>query len=119
MSSEQQEWKITVNSPWFEYAKNGTKIYEGRCFWNNTVKYKVGDILNIHHHTDETCQPFSAVVEEILKFPTFEHALKSLSLDVVLPGVKSVEEGVKIYLQYYSLESQIQHGVCMIKIGIY
>jgi ASC-1-like (ASCH) protein len=45
-----KQWNITLNSPWFEYVKNGNKIYEGRCNWKQASQYRIGDFLRIEHH---------------------------------------------------------------------
>jgi ASC-1-like (ASCH) protein len=53
---------------------------------------------------------------EIRHYATFTEALKDIELERVLPGVKSIEEGVKIYEQFYPLESQIEHGVVLFRL---
>lgn len=110
------QYRITLNDPWFGHVKNGRKVYEGRCYWKSAVNYRVGDFLRIGHHTDATAEEFTVVIEEILRFPTFEYALRQLDMDAVLPGIMTVEEGTEIYYKFVSLKTQQTHGICMIKV---
>jgi ASC-1-like (ASCH) protein len=110
--------KISINSPWFEYVKEGKKVYEGRCFWKSVLDYKIGDILIVSHHTDKTIRSFEVVIDEILKFKTFRDALTELPIDRILPSITNVDEGVEIYHKFVSEQTQEKYGVCMIKIHI-
>ena len=109
-------WNITLNSPWFEYIKNGEKKYEGRCNWKQAAQYNVGDLLLIKHHTDVLEQEYTVRIINILKFDTFESALYELGLPNVLPGIKTIKDGIDVYLKYYKLETQIENGVLMIAV---
>ena len=35
---------MKLNSPWYEFVRDGEKIYEGRRRMPYTEKYKIGDI---------------------------------------------------------------------------
>ena len=111
-------WKITLNSPWFSHVQNRDKIYEGHCYWKSAPAslYKVGDTLEISHHTDATQDSFQVKITDIQIFDSFEHALNAILLSEVLPGINSIEEGINIYYKYVSLPTQLANKVCMIKI---
>jgi ASC-1-like (ASCH) protein len=36
----------------------------------------------------------------------------------MLPGVEDIEKGCKIYEQFCKIETQKEHGICMIKIRL-
>lgn len=107
----------SLNSPWFELVKQNKKIYEGRCNWKKVKTYQVGDIIEFHHHTEEKEVPIQKEIVNVLAFPSFEIALKTLSLEEVLPGVKTIEEGINIYYQYVSKETQQANGIVMIQLS--
>ena len=109
---------ITLNSPWFEYVRDGKKIYEGRRKTDKTKEYKIGDILIINHHTDILQEPYKVIIQDILSFPTFKDALTNLPIENILPNIKTIDEGVEIYKKYVSLNTQIQDGIFMIKIKL-
>lgn len=104
---------MTLNDPWFNYVKDGTKIYEGRC---NKKSYVIDDQIIFAHHTDKTQQTFTKTVVEILYFKSFEEALTMLPISQILPNINTVSDGVDIYKKFVSLETQNKCGVIMIKL---
>lgn len=114
--SQHKVWNITLNSPWYEYVRDGYKKYEGRCDWKQVKEYVVGDLINVSHHTDSTREQYQIQIVKIHKYKNFEEGLRNLNLNQVLPGVQTVEEGIEIYKKYYKLSTQNEHGICMIEI---
>jgi ASC-1-like (ASCH) protein len=114
---------IHVGSPWFNYLKSGEKKWEGRCKWRAALNYKVGDTWEVHYYqkpSEEDApepEPFTLKIEGIVRFPTFEKALSLMNLSEVLPGVKTIEEGVQIYFQFVSLKTQEANGVLMFRVA--
>lgn len=107
-----------LNSPWFEFVRDGKKLYEGRRRTPKILQLKPNDIINIKHYTKpDVEEPYRVCIENILYFPTFEDALKSLPLHDVLPiDDITIEKSVEIYQQYVSLQTQEKDGIVMIKI---
>jgi ASC-1-like (ASCH) protein len=108
--------ELTLNTPWFQFVKEGSKTYEGRALFSTIKRLQIGDQIRFSHHTEASFEPFCKNIKAIWKFSTFEQALKNLPLDKVLPGVRTVEEGVQIYFGYVSLGTQKLKGVCMIEL---
>jgi ASC-1-like (ASCH) protein len=96
----------SLSSPWYEYVASSQKKYEGRCYQKKVLEYKEGDTIQFKHHTDGSKPVLEVKIKQILCFPTFENALQSLNTAEILPGVQTIEEGVKIYYQYVSLKTQ-------------
>ena len=114
---ESMEHFLTLNSPWFEYVRDGIKTYEGRSCKNGKVKkYKIGDIITISHHTDFNQKEYQVKILDILFYPDFRFALEILGLEKTLPGTKTIDEGETIYFKYVSKETQFEYGVCMINV---
>lgn len=101
---------FTLNDPWFDYVKNGNKIYEGRRYIYKLSLLTPGDIILFKHHINNNIKPFYKKIKQIYLFTTCEEALKHLPINEILPGIKTIEEGVKIYLKYVSLETQLKDG---------
>ena len=76
----------------------------------------MGDTILFSHHKNLEEKSFIKRIKSILPFSTFEKALHVLPLEQVLPKVSSIQEGIKVYLQYVSLETQTLKGVCMIEL---
>lgn len=122
MQAVQQQHVISVGNPWFEYLKAGKKTWEGRCYWKAALSYKIGDTFEVKLWTSPSqesipAEPFKLKIEEIRRFSTFEEALKQLGVESVLPEVKTLEEAVKIYLQFVSLKTQQDNGVAMFRVS--
>jgi ASC-1-like (ASCH) protein len=83
------EFQTTLSSPHFENVKNGKKKYEVRCFCDKVINYKVGDVLQIKHNINS--ETFKVKIVSLNECLSFEEALSSVSLDEVLPGVKTIE----------------------------
>lgn len=108
---------LTLNSPWFELVRDGKKVYEGRRQTPKMMGLKCGDTITIHHHIDKKQAPYNVVVEDVIPFATFKHALEALPIEEVLPIENiTVSEGVSIYHKYVSQATQEKDGVVMIKI---
>ena len=107
---------ITLNSPWYEYVRDGLKKYEGRCNWKMVKDLKIGDHLLISHHTNRNLPTYKVKIIDLLYFSDFEEALNKLTLSEVLPGILTIADGVEIYKKYYKLQTQKENGVCIIKI---
>lgn len=102
---------MRLNTPWYEYVKNGEKIYEGRRVSEKVLSIKPCDIIEFSHFVDECLAEIIVEVLEVLTYPTFREALESLPI----PDI-TVDEGDDIYKKYVSLATQLKDGVVMIKI---
>lgn len=103
-----------VEEPWFSFIKNGKKSIEGRLnkgsfqnlikddivIWKNNNKSFKTKIVSIHHHKN-----FTTMIKQ--------HRLKN-----VLPGVKTIADGLNIYSQYYSNTDVLKYGVLAIKVKV-
>lgn len=111
---------ISLNSPWFEFVRDGKKIYEGRRKTGKIMSIEKGQVLHVRHYTNpELFPPFQVIVEDILEYKTFKDALETLPITEVLPleGI-TVEMGIEIYKQYVSLPTQKQDGIVMLKLSL-
>lgn len=120
MLRQPQEHYITVNSPWYEYIDNGSKIYEGRRYSDKVKHYQLGDTLIIKHHTDPLKPAIYRMIRDIHKYETFEQALTDFNnkgcLQQILPNIETIKEGCDIYKKYVSIETQLREGVCLIEL---
>ena len=107
--------KITLNTPWFEYVRDGTKKFEGRRFIDG--RFQKGQILTVAHATSNVEKPYKVVVDDIIHFPTFKDALYVLPIEEVLPGVESIDEGCYVYQNYVSIDTQKRDGVIMLALS--
>ena len=107
---------IKLNSPWFEYVRDGIKLYEGRRNFGQSASFMIGDIILVSHYINLIETSFLVQIEHISKYATFEESLNILPLEHVLPGVESIEVGVEIYKKFVSIETQLKDGILMLKL---
>jgi ASC-1-like (ASCH) protein len=100
-----------VSEPWFTYIEEGKKTIEGRLSKGDFAEMKVGDHITFTNEEKGDKRSYTIMITEIKPYPTFETYLKESGLENCLPGVNSIEEGVAIYHQYYSVEEELQYGV--------
>jgi len=108
--------EINVSSPWFKYIADGFKKIEGRLNKGTFSNMKVGDMLTINN-TDKTQQIIAKIVD-ISKYNSFESYLIMEGLKRTLPGIKTIEDGVKVYRQFYNEKAEKEYGVVAIRIKI-
>jgi len=111
---ERKRYEIHISEPWFSYIVSGKKIAEGRPNKSLFAKFKPKDILTIFNK--QLQQRFDFEVTEILKYDTFKDMLTDLGITNVLPGIKTIEDGVKVYRQWYNEDVEREFGVIAIKI---
>lgn len=113
-------YNISMSDPWFDLIKIGEKKYEGRRYYYDVPKYKVGDIIKINRVVGKlrTGDNYLVRIINIHKFNTFEEAMNNLPLNYILPGVETIDDGINIYKKFVSIETQERDGVCMIELEV-
>lgn len=104
---------MTIAHPWFDHVQDNRKNIEGRLFKGKFTHLKAGDAIVIHN--PENTATIDKTITSIDMFSSFQHALEQIPVKDVLPGITSMEEGVKIYNSIYSKEDQSKYRVCMLK----
>lgn len=106
---------FTLSDPWFDLVQTGKKIYEGRRFWEKTFQIKPHDLIEFTSVSNPD-RKFVREVIQIYRFQTFEQALQKLGIEKMLPGIKTIAEGVEIYLKFVSIKTQLQDGIIIFEL---
>jgi ASC-1-like (ASCH) protein/mannose-6-phosphate isomerase-like protein (cupin superfamily) len=107
-------WKVHVSLPWFTLIKEGKKTVEGRPNRKDFAQMKVGD--KIEFFNKELNENFMAEITNVSHHKTFEEMIKSNGIDNVLPGIRNLDEGVEVYMQYYNKNIEAEYGVVGIRV---
>jgi ASC-1-like (ASCH) protein len=114
-----KNYDITVKNPWFNYIKEGKKTVEGRLNKGMFSKLKIGDVINWLHITKNKKKLIcKTTITSITKYSSFREMLEMETLENVLPNISSIDEGVKIYHQYYTLDDENKFGVIAITLNL-
>ena len=81
----------------FNYLSSGDKKVEGRLYKGIFRKIKENDTIEFCFQN----RTLLAKIQKIQKYDDFYSFLISEELKYVLPGVKNIYEGLKIYNDYY------------------
>ncbi|WP_297501544.1 ASCH domain-containing protein [Thermococcus sp.] len=102
-------WRMGLQEEYLRAIAEGKKRVEGRLYDEKRRAIKPGD--NIIFEDRLVC-----VVKDVRVYQSFGEMLEKEGLENVLPGVKSIEEGVKVYRKFYSEEKEKKYGVVAIKV---
>ncbi|KAH9783459.1 ASCH domain-containing protein [Citrus sinensis] len=104
------EFELHVQEPFFSFIKDGLKTVEGRCAISDYNSIGPGSVILLNK-----CMMLK--VQSVCHYDSFSEMLEAESLVKVLPGVKTIEEGVQIYRKFYTEEKERSNGVLAICIS--
>ncbi|KAK2641913.1 hypothetical protein Ddye_023676 [Dipteronia dyeriana] len=100
-------FQLHVQEPFFTQLKDGLKTVEGRCAVGAFNRISSGALLLFNN-----CLVLE--VEDVHRYVSFSEMLHIESLAKVLPGIKTIDEGVQIYRKFYMEEKEKSNGVIAI-----
>ncbi|MDV3103805.1 ASCH domain-containing protein [Thermococcus waiotapuensis] len=102
-------WRMGLQEEYLRAIAEGRKKIEGRLYDEKRQGIKPGDTIIFE-------DKLMCVVKDVRVYSSFREMLESEGIENVLPGVKDVEEGVKIYRKFYSEEKEKKYGVVAIEV---
>ena len=119
--TEQTEQSVTtytksIKQPWFSLIKQGRKLVEGRLNKGVFANIKKDDSI-IWTNRDEKCQ---TNVTYVKRYTDFKEMLEAETIERALPEptIKTIEDGVDLYHQYFSTEDEKKYGVVAVGLSI-
>ncbi|KAK7325084.1 hypothetical protein VNO77_29153 [Canavalia gladiata] len=100
-------FELHVQEPFFSQLNDGLKTIEGRCASAKYDRIESGNLILFN-------KSVVFEVQGVRWYPTFYDMLEAEGLGKVLPGVESVEEGVKVYRRFYTEDKEQENGVLAI-----
>eukprot|EP01120_Amphizonella_sp_Union-15-10_P006093 TRINITY_DN1904_c0_g1_i1.p1 TRINITY_DN1904_c0_g1~~TRINITY_DN1904_c0_g1_i1.p1 ORF type:complete len:136 (+),score=27.96 TRINITY_DN1904_c0_g1_i1:79-486(+) len=104
--------QIEVQEPWFSLLKNGKKKVEGRVFKDFYQTLAAGQ--NILITKPESSEKFWRIIKSVQVYKDFKTMLENEGLQKVLPGVRSLAEGLQVYYGFEKAEQEKSFGVVAI-----
>lgn len=101
--------KMNVDEVWFSHILAGRKVIEGRLCKSKFKSMKSGDGLIINGRLKKN-------IVNVRHYNSFEEYLRNEGLDKCLPGVGTIEDGVKVYREFYTENDEQMYGVLAIEI---
>lgn len=112
---------MEVAEPYYSLIKSQRKPVEGRKITPKWSKIQEGDFLTI---TSPGLSDFTTLVTRINMYPPSIYPdpltayLETETLDRTLPGVNSIKEGKKIYLQWSTKDEIMKYGMMGIHVSV-
>ncbi|KAB2016592.1 hypothetical protein ERO13_D08G098300v2 [Gossypium hirsutum] len=100
-------FELHVQEPFFTQLKDGIKAVEGRCAVGDYNRIATGALILFNK-----CLVLE--VQDVHYYASFFEMLEAESLAKVLPGVKTIDEGVQVYRKFYTEEKEKTNGVAAI-----
>ncbi|KAH7572842.1 hypothetical protein JRO89_XS03G0023100 [Xanthoceras sorbifolium] len=97
-------FELHVDEPFFSLIKDGVKTVEGRCAVGDYNRIGSGAMILLNK-----CMLLE--VQCVRHYASFLEMLEAENLEKVLPGVQTIEEGVRIYRKFYVEEKERSNGV--------
>ena len=110
--------EIGIESTLVEAIRNGDKTIEIRLAKPRFLLIQEDDILSIRedfYYEGEVLESLSHALEvkvtQVLYFETLKEALDAINYEAVLPTATSVEDALKTYRTFYTVEEEREFGV--------
>ncbi|CAO2146241.1 unnamed protein product [Urochloa humidicola] len=104
------DFELHVQEPYFTQLKAVAKTVEGRLATGNYNRITQGSLLLFNK-----CLLLN--VEAVRKYSSFSEMLQAEKISNVLPGISSIQEGVKVYRKFYTEEKENSYGVLAISVS--
>lgn len=95
----------------------GKKDIEVRLYKNDYKKIKPGDTV-IVHNTDNYEQTYMANVLDVRRYENLKELFYAEDINRALPGVKNVNDAIKVMRQFYTKEDEDFYGAIAIEVKI-
>jgi ASC-1-like (ASCH) protein len=110
-----QSYIKDLAEPWFTLIKLGIKISEGRVRKGIWKDIRRGDKITFTNNLYGENRSFTVTVVDVTYYPIFYTYLEKEGLPQCLPGIDSINQGVAVYRQYYTVEQEQKNGVIGIR----
>ena len=104
-----------ISEPWFSLIKLGLKTVEGRLNKGDFISLIKGDILTITNNELGFERKYEIKITSVHKYKTFSEYLDKEKLEKCLPGIDTIEDGVKVYYKYYSKIDEDKYNIIAIR----
>jgi ASC-1-like (ASCH) protein len=112
------EYKKNLSEPWFSLIQLGIKKYEGRLNKGDFSKMNKGDILIFENNDFGFLRSFRCQIKNTKQYNTFREFLERKTLKKCLPGIDTIDNGVKVYYKYYTKQDENKHKIISIRMKV-
>jgi len=107
-----------ISEPWFSLIKVGLKTVEGRLNKGDFASLTKGDCIKVVNTDLGFIRNYTIKITSIHKYTSFREYLEKEKLEKCLPGIETIEDGVKVYYKYYLKEDEEKYKIVAIRFKI-
>ena len=107
-----------LSEPWFSLIKVGLKTVEGRLNKGDFASLTKGECIKFVNTDLGFIRNYTIKITSIYKYTSFREYLEKEKLEKCLPGIETIEDGVKVYYKYYSKEDEEKYKIIAIRFKI-
>ena len=104
-------YETNVSEPWFSLIQLGIKKVEGRLNKGKFADMNIGDFILFTNNDLGFERKFKIQIKNISYYNNFQIYLKNETLDKCLPGIDSIENGLKVYYKYYKESDEKKYKI--------
>lgn len=108
------KYVVNVQEPWFFFISQGIKTVEGRLDKGRFASMCKGDIIVFENNSFGYHRSFIVEITSVRRYVSFRAYLTREGLQKCLPSVEKIEDGIKVYRQFYTKTDESKHGVVAI-----
>lgn len=105
-----------LSEPWFSLVQLGIKKSEGRLNKGSFSKMKKGDIIIFENSELGFNRSYRVKITSIINYESFKNFIQKEKLENCLPGIDTIENGVKVYRKYYPEKEEQEYKVIAIRL---
>ena len=107
-----------ISEPWFSLIKVGLKTVEGRLNKGDFASLTKGDCIKVDNIELGFMRNYTIKITSIHKYTSFKEYLEKEKLEKCLPGIDTIEDGIKVYYKYYLKEAEDKYKIIAIRFKI-
>ena len=100
--------EMHLDSIYYDYIRTKKKIYETRVYDKKRQQIRLLDKIKFHDRGSD--RTFEAIITELSYFKNFRDAIKEVGIKKVLPNVRSLDDGVRMYEKFPHKEGNYKKG---------
>ena len=108
--------RMNLPEPWFSLLKVGQKRTYATV--HTDKRLGKGDIITFHNNEMGWPRVCSAKITSVHFYPSFEACIQKEGLDRALPGVDTIEEGLRVYRAHYSKADEEKYQVVAYRLRV-
>lgn len=110
-----------LQSPYYEFIRDGIKIYETRVYDEKRRNMNIGDLWIFSHNNEQSLPVIKTKITDIKIYKSFREAIEDTGVEKLLPQINNLEEGIKIYESFdngnYKIDGE-KYGVIRFTIDL-